>query len=291
MNALVNEINQTRIEPGSLQVWWIGQEGFVFKSPRQIIYIDPYLSTYAEKITRGKPNEHVRIKPAPMKPEDVNHADIVLCTHDHADHIDPEAIPVIAAQSPRAHFIVPECAHDTMLGFGIDDGRIHTMKGDDELRLKGPRFAGTKEIYIYAVPAKHEQFDKHPQKGYPYLSYVINIDGITIFHAGDTIPYRGQVECLKKHKIDIAFLPINGRDEFRHSLDFEGNFTCEEAVQFALDIDARLTIPMHYDMFTLNTADINEFRRIADRHSLRYLIMDYAGSIHFSKDTKDGTEQ
>ena len=283
MNALISEINETQVEPGSLKIWWIGQEGFVFKSRGQIIYIDPYLSSYAETITRGKANEHVRIKPAPMKPEDVDHADIVLCTHDHADHIDPEGIPIIAAQSPSAHFVVPECARETMRGFGIEDERIHTMKGDDELSLK--------EIQIHAVPAKHEEFDKHPQKGYPYLSYVIKIDGISVFHAGDTIPYTGQVECFKQHKIDLAFLPINGRDELRHELDLEGNFTCEEAIRFALDINTGLTIPMHYDMFAINTADINEFRRMADKQNLRYQIMDHGGSIHFSKEIQSGTQR
>jgi len=283
MNALISEINEIQVEPGSLKIWWIGQEGFVFKSRGQIIYIDPYLSSYAETITRGKANEHVRIKPAPMKPEDVNHADIVLCSHDHADHIDPEGIPIIAAASPDAHFVVPECARETMQGFGIEDERVHTMKGDDELRLK--------EINIHAVPAKHEEFDKDPQKGYPYLSYVIKIDGISVFHAGDTIPYPGQVERLIQHKIDIAFLPINGRDELRHKLDLEGNFTCEEAIRFALDINAGLTIPMHYDMFAINTADINEFRRMADMHNLRYQIMDHDGSIHFSKEIQGGTQR
>jgi len=283
MSSLINEINKAQVEPGGLHIWWTGQEGFVFKSGGQIIYIDPYLSSYAETITRGKANEHVRIRPAPMKPEDVNNADVVLCTHDHADHIDPEGIPIIAAQSPQAHFVVPECAVETMQGFGIDDERIHTMKGDDELCLK--------EIQIYAVPAKHEEFDKHPQKGYPYLSYVVNIDGISIFHAGDTIPYKGQVERLKQHKIDLAFLPINGRDENRHKFDLAGNFTCEEAVRFALDINAGLTIPMHYDMFTINTADINEFRRIADRQNLRYEIMGHGGSIGFHREIEDGTQR
>lgn len=273
MNKLVRKINEAQVEPGSLRIWWIGQEGFVFKSATQIIYIDPYLSTYAERMTKGKPNEHVRIKPAPMKAEEVTHADIVFCTHDHADHIDPDSLPAIAVQSPQARFVVPECARETMRNFGIDDDQIYSMKGDDELRLN--------DIYVYAIPAKHEEFDQDPQKGYPYLSYVIEIDGITIFHAGDTIPYNGQVERLKKNKIDLAFLPINGRDDFRHKLDFAGNFTCEEAVRFALDIHAGLTIPMHYDMFAINTADINEFRRIADEHHVRYLVMEHAASIHF----------
>jgi L-ascorbate metabolism protein UlaG (beta-lactamase superfamily) len=283
MNALISEINKTQVEPGGLNIWWTGQEGFVFKSGGQIIYIDPYLSTYAETITRGKPNEHVRIKPAPMKPEEVNHADIVLCTHDHADHIDPEGIPIIAAASPGAHFVVPECARETMRDFGIEDERIHTMKGDDELRLK--------KIHIHAVPAKHEEFDKHPQKGYPYLGYVIKIDGISLFHAGDTIGYPGQVERVKRHGIDLAFVPINGRDELRHKFDLEGNFTCEEAVRFAIDINAGLTIPMHYDMFAVNTADINEFRRTADKQNLRYQIMDHGGSFGFLREIQDGTQR
>lgn len=283
MNALIREINEAQVGPGGLRIWWIGQEGFVFKTPSRIIYIDPYLSSYAEDLTRGKPNEHVRIKPAPMKPQDVTHADLVLCTHDHADHIDPGGIPLIAVRSPRAAFIVPECARDTMRGFGIADERIHTLRGDDELSLSG--------IRVYAVPAKHEQFDQHPRKGYPYLSYIIDIGGITVFHAGDTIPYEGQVERIRKHKIDLAFLPINGRDQFRHRLGLEGNLTCEESVRLALDIQAGLIIPMHYDIFTLNTADVNEFRRIADKRKLRYLIMNHAGSIHFPLEAADGAQR
>lgn len=283
MNALIREITDAQVGPNGLQIWWLGQEGFVFKTPSRIIYIDPYLSTYAEDLTKGKPDEHVRIKPAPIKPQDVTHADLVLCTHDHADHIDPDGIPLIAAKSPHAAFIVPECARDTMRGFGIADERIRTLRGEDELSLDG--------IRICAIPAKHEQFNQHPQKGYPYLSYVIGIGGITIFHAGDTIPYEGQAERIGKYKIDLAFLPINGRDESRHKLGLEGNLTCEEAVQLALDIHAGLTIPMHYDTFALNTADVNEFRRIAEKRKLRYLVMNHGGSIHFPLETKDGAQR
>ena len=71
MNRLIKEINDTVMEPGSLNIWWIGQEGYVIKSPDLVIYIDPYLSTYAEQITRGKPNEHVRMMQPPMRPEEV----------------------------------------------------------------------------------------------------------------------------------------------------------------------------------------------------------------------------
>lgn len=273
MNALIKEIKSTFVEKGSLCIWWIGQEGYVFKLQDLNIYIDPYLSDFAERITKGKPNEHIRMTPAPMEPRDVTNADIVLCTHDHADHIDPDGIPVIAGQSPKAHFVVPECARQTMKGFGIAEERIHTLLGNDDLSLKG--------IRVFAIPARHEQFNEDTRKGFPFLSYIIEVNGITILHAGDTIPYKGQVEKVGKHRIDLAFVPINGRDDFRHKLKFEGNFTCEEAVEFALAINADLTVPMHYDMFTLNTADVREFTGIAKQRNLKHLVMKTGKPLRF----------
>lgn len=266
MIRLIHEINEASVKPGSLNIWWIGQEGYVIKSPDLIIYIDPYLSNYAERITRGQPNEHVRMMESPIRPEEVTQADLVICTHDHADHIDPEGIPVIARSSGMAKFIVPESARGRLLDFGIAQERILTLKGDDSLTIHG--------ISVFAVPAKHERFDKDELTGYPYLSYVIKTEGLNLLHAGDTIPYEGQVGKFSLHRIDLAFVPINGRDKSRHELGFEGNFNCTEAVDFALGVGARLTVPMHYDMFSINTGDVNEFRRIAREKSLNYHVME-----------------
>jgi L-ascorbate 6-phosphate lactonase len=265
MNALAREIRDAVVPPGSIRIWWIGQEGFVLKSPRLTMYIDPYLSDYAERITRGQPNEHVLITPPPLKPEDVDHANLVLCTHDHADHIDPDGIPVIAKRSPNARFVVPRCAVETMRRLGVSSDRVHTLRGNDNLTFDG--------IEVHAIPAKHERFDRHPELGFPYLSYLIRFEGLNLFHAGDTIPYDGQVERVAAHRIDVAFVPINGRDDFRHRLQFEGNFTCEEAVAFAMAVRAGLTIPMHYDKFTLNTGDVNEYCRLAQERGLPYRVM------------------
>ena len=276
MNHLIKEINDTVVKSGSLSIWWLGQEGYVIKTPDLVIYIDPYLSTYAERITLGKPNEHVRMMQPPMRPEEVTNADLVICTHDHADHIDPEGIPIISRASEQTKFIVPECARQTLLDFDISEERIHTLQGDDSLEVLG--------ITIVAVPAKHEQFDKDENKGYPYLSYVIKIEGMNLLHAGDTIPYVGQIEKFKPYEIDLAFVPINGRDKFRHDLEFEGNFDCTEAVDFAQGVAAGLTVPMHYNMFSINTGDVEEFRRIATEKKLNYLIMEPSMLMVFTKD-------
>jgi len=278
MNRLIDEINQTAVEPGSLNIWWIGQEGYVFKSQDLVIYVDPYLSTYAERITKGQPDEHVRMMQSPIRPEEVNNADLVICTHDHADHIDPESIPFIARSSPKANFIVPECARETLLGFKIPEERIHTLRGDDSLTISG--------ITVFAIPAKHERFDKDSLMGYPYLSYVMNIEGMHLLHTGDTIPYEGQIERFRPHPVDLAFVPINGRDEFRNKLGFEGNFNCHEAVEFAKGVGARLTVPMHYDMFSINTGNVDEFRQIATERKLDFLVLKPSAPFILTKEEK-----
>lgn len=276
MNRLIKEINDTVVKSGSLSIWWLGQEGYVVKSPDLVIYIDPYLSTYAERITLGKPNEHVRMMQSPIRPEEVTNADLVICTHDHADHIDPEGIPIISHVSKQTKFIVPECARKTLLDFDISEERIHSLKGDDALTISG--------ITIVSVPAKHERFDKDDFKGYPYLSYIIKIEGLNLLHAGDTIPYVGQIEKFRPYEIDLAFVPINGRDKFRNDLEFEGNFDCAEAVEFADGVAAALTVPMHYNMFSINTGDVEEFCRIATEKRLNYQIMELSILMSLKKE-------
>jgi len=276
MSGLIKKIYNTVVKSGSLSIWWLGQEGYVIKSPDLVIYIDPYLSTYAERITLGKPNEHVRMMQSPIRPDEVTNADLVICTHDHADHIDPGGIPIISRASKQSKFVVPECARQTLLDFDISEERIHTLKGDDALTISG--------ITIFAVPAKHERFDKDEIKGYPYLSYVIKIEGMNLLHAGDTILYTGQIEKFQSHAIDLAFVPINGRDKFRHDLEFEGNFDCIEAVDFAHGVAAGLTVPMHYNMFSINTGDVEEFCRIAIEKKLNIHVMEPSIPMVFTKE-------
>lgn len=277
-NPLAREIRNAKVAPGSLRVWWIGQEGFVIKSSRQIVYIDPYLSDYCERVTRGKPNEHVLITRPPLQPSDVDHADVILCTHDHADHLDPDGIPAIARSSPRARFVVPRCALKTMLRLGVAADRIATLAGDDNLAIGG--------LEVRTIPAMHETFDRDPEKGFPYLSYILTLEGKNLFHAGDTIPYEGQVGRAAAQRIDVAFLPINGRDDFRHRLSFRGNFTCAEAVAFAKASRVGLTIPMHYDKFAINTGDVNEFSRRARESDVKYRVMRVGQSILFPETAK-----
>jgi hypothetical protein len=150
-----------------------------------------------------------------MTPRQVDNADLVLLTHDHSDHVDPETLPSLAAASPQARFVAPAPIV----------GRVAELVGDRErvvaARVGTPLHLGA--IEIHPVAAKHEEFDEDPEFGFPHLGYVLRLGGVTVYHAGDTVPYDGLVETLTPFAIHLAFLPINGRDFFRTRRGVLGN--------------------------------------------------------------------
>jgi L-ascorbate metabolism protein UlaG (beta-lactamase superfamily) len=75
---------------------------------------------------------------------------------------------------------------------------------------------------------------------------------------------------LKQWKIDIALLPINGRDPAR---GVAGNFTAEEVVSLAKEIGTELVIPCHYEMFVFNTVSPEGFIQAADEMRQPYQIL------------------
>jgi len=233
--VLIRDINECELKEGECALWWLGQHSFIVKLGSKILYFDPFLSPHKKRI----------IQPL-LAPEDVTNADLILGSHDHADHIDRRVWPILAESSPMAKFVVPDLrlrslARDLKIPVnrfvGLDDG-------------KSARPAGIK---ISGIAAAHEFLDRDPRTGrYPYLGYIVEADGIAIYHAGDTCLYEGLQTKLRCRKLDIAFLPINGRDARRLAANCIGNMTYQEAADLAGALAPRLTIPAHFDMFAGN---------------------------------------
>lgn len=248
-SALIAAIARQAIPPGAVGVWWLGQSSLAIKGAGATIYVDPYLAASGRRLT-----------PPACAPEDVTNADLVLLTHDHSDHIDPEALPGIAAASPGARFVAPRPAVERVAALVGDPARVVAATAGESL-APGPTVALT------PIAARHEEFDADPDLGYPYLGYVIRLGGLTIYNAGDTIPYAGLVEALRPCAPDLAFLPINGRDYFRTSAGIIGNCDYREAAELAVAIGATVAIPVHYGMFAGNTVPPGHFvSYLAERH-------------------------
>ena len=239
---LLDEIAHTCTQPGSLAFWHIGQSGFFVKGGDTTMLFDPYL----------KPSDRRTFAP-PVSPAQITAVDYVLCTHAHGDHLDEFAVEGIARAAPGARFVVPPAAVQQMAELGIAPERILAAAVDEETTL-GP-------LTMRAVPAAHGDqstpvaeyvWEPHPERGYRFLGFVVDLNGVRVYHAGDTTIFPGMVDRLKPLGIDVALLPINGRDWFREQRGVIGNMDYREAADLGHAIGADIIVPMHYDMFAGN---------------------------------------
>jgi L-ascorbate 6-phosphate lactonase len=229
------------VPPRGVAASWLGQAGFILRTPSTTVMIDPFLAPYD-----GREYE------SGLTPADATGIDLVLCTHEHVDHLDADSVPAIAEASPQAVFVVPTPIVDMVTEAGIAADRVVGLQPGDPVELAGMR--------IRAVPAMHGVtmedaygFGETLSGGaIRFLGYVVDAGEVRLYHAGDTIHYPGMDETLCELAIDVAMLPINGRDAAREARGIVGNLSEREAAWLAAAIGVGTVVPMHYDLFARN---------------------------------------
>jgi L-ascorbate 6-phosphate lactonase len=228
----------------AVEMWWLGQSGFRLRDgDGREIYIDPFLS--------GKEN---RVWEAPVGTEELARARLVLCTHEHIDHFDKPAIKEAQSRDgARFILVVPRPLEKEALELGLPADRVIGAQPGEQIDVAG--------VSIHPVPAEHGvkvadayNFGKEISEGLVrYLGYVVEINGIRVYHAGDTTVYDGQIELLQRLAPHVAILPVNGRDFFRErERNIVGNMTPREALRVASEIGSEVLVPVHWEMFEHN---------------------------------------
>ncbi|MDA8140049.1 MAG: MBL fold metallo-hydrolase, partial [Desulfobacteraceae bacterium] len=158
---------------GELKITFIGHGSLIFQFNGKTIHIDPFgqLADYSQ----------------------LPKADLVLITHDHFDHLDPDALAKIRTDK-TAVVLTEACSKKVSGGIVMKNGDTQTIQG----------------IPIQAVPAYnivHLRDGKNPfhPKGVGN-GYILTFGEKKIYVAGDT---ENTPEMKKLTGIDIAFLPMN----------------------------------------------------------------------------------
>ena len=224
MSSLAQVIAATQVRPGRVMAWWLSGTGFVFKtSAGTQLYVDPYFSNCVARIFGVE-----RALPPPVPVEDAQ-PDLLVATHWHEDHLDPEGLPQLARRSPT-EFLCPPTCRSRLLGWGVPAQRVTAFS-------EGQTHA-FRDLRITAVAARH-------QPGIPgwevpdAIGLLIEAEGLRIYHTGDT-EYDLRLRALafaKDKPIDAMLTVINGTG---------GNMNAYEAALLAWQIGPRVVIPMHH---------------------------------------------
>jgi len=204
---------------GTIQ--WLGQATVRIKYKGHVIFIDPYRLKYKDT------------------------ADLVLITHDHSDHLSLTDIAMIA--NKNTWFIAASACVDKLQQAGYK--RVQSIVPGSKFTVFG--------FDINAVPAYNIVKSMHPRDS-RYVGYLIDFDGITVYHTGDTerIPEMKEISC------DIIMLPL-GQTYTMNSV--------EEAVGVVMDTKASVAIPIHWGLYEGSADDEKAFRQLLDKSNITIL--------------------
>ena len=209
-----------------MKITYLGQAGLLLESKGLRIMVDPYLS-----------NSVVKVNPANYRRQPIDEGffslrpDVMLFTHDHLDHYDPETAERFLQTYTSMTVLAPGTAWDKARQCGNGNNYVlfnrHTRWTEGHLRFT-------------AVKASHSD---------PFAIGVIVEDGEkTYYITGDTL-YNSEIFADIPKNIDVLFLPVNG-------VGNNMNFT--DAAAFAEKIGAKIPVPFHVGMFDeLSAADWN----------------------------------
>ncbi len=257
LGCLSERIIQDRIEPGCLGIYWLAQAGFVFKTPSgKIVYVDPYISDVVERLAGFK-----RMIPCPIKAEEVI-ADLVVTTHEHPDHLDFDALPVIA-RNARTHFAGPAPCMVEFEKMGIPAARRHLLEEGKDLSVAGVRVTGV--------------FADHGELAPQALGVVLELEGIKVYHTGDTAYRPDGFKVALAMRPDVLIPCINGA---------YGNLNSEEAAVLTRDAAPRLAIASHFWMFVEHNGNPGEYLARCSELApgVRTIVMRPGERILFRKD-------
>jgi L-ascorbate 6-phosphate lactonase len=241
----------------TVELTWLGQAGFILRGGGATVLVDAFLSDVGGR----------RIPP-PVDPAALTDVDLVLCTHEHWDHLDGPTVAAVAAASPQARVIVPAPVVDQAVAAGVPAARV--LGGVAHEPMTGL------PVPITPVPACHGvdmsdayTFGRELSGGQVrYLGYLVELGGVRVFHAGDSLWWPGEEKVLRDLGVHVALLPINGRDPLREADNIVGNMDHREAALLAAAAGVELLVPMHWDMFDVNRGFPDQLVAVVERLGL-----------------------
>jgi len=260
---LISEMDTSSQDENLFHLWWLGQSGFLLQWKNQRVLIDPYLSDSLTKKYAATDKPHIRMSEIVIDPSLLKNISIITSSHNHTDHLDAETILPVLKNNPDAVLLIPEANRDFV------SERLN-CNASSPVGITDGQSVSIGEFTFHGIPAKHNEISRDKNGNSHYMGYVISFGRFHIYHSGDTLFFDKLPSLLQPFHPDVVLLPINGNDPSRK---VAGNLNYKEAVDLAREVHAGTVIPCHYDLFTFNTAPVDDFIEYAREVKQSYHVL------------------
>jgi len=237
-----------RLKHGELAVTWIGHASFLLQFNDLNVLVDPNFANWLFLLKR--------IKRCGLRIEDLPPIDLVLLTHAHFDHFHK---PTLRRLPYPKIGVMPWGMRD--LAYNLGFSRI--------VELDWWETFSHGDWKVTLTPCKHwgARVLRDHHRGYG--GFVLEHQGRSIYHAGDSAYFDGFKEIGRVCRPEIALLPIGAYhpETFRHV-----HMGPDDAIKVFKDLKAKKLVPMHYGSFRLAFEDMDEpprwLKQLAQEHGL-----------------------
>jgi len=210
-----------------MKITYLGQAGLLFDTGKLKIMLDPYLSDSVEKVN---PLNFRRV-PVLESLFDIE-PDVMIFTHDHLDHYDPETAPRFLTKTDKKMVVLcPTSVWQKAKALGCGHNYVefnrHTEWTEGDIRFTAVKAAHSDPFAIGVIIE-----DLNENKKY----YV----------TGDTL-YNSEIFADLPDDIYAVFLPVNG---------VGNNMNAVDAERFAKKTGAEISVPLHVGMFDEKSPEI-----------------------------------
>ena len=208
-----------------MKITWLGQAGLLFETDDLKVMIDPYLSDCVKKVN---PKNYRRV---PVDESLFNiKPDVMIFTHNHLDHYDPETVPKFIKEDSEILVLAPKSVWDEARKLGGNNKYVQFNRHTTWTE-KGVKFT--------AVKAEHSDITP--------IGVIIDDGEKKYYVTGDTL-YNEDIFDDIPDDIYAIFLPVNG---------LGNNMNMTDAKVFCERINPHVAVPMHCGMF--DEFDLNDF--------------------------------
>lgn len=204
----------------TMKCTWLGQAGLLFDFDGMKVMVDPYLS---DSVATVNPVNRRRVEAdksfLDRKP------DVLILTHNHLDHTDPETLDLLFERHDGICVLASLNAWNRVRRYGANHNYVLFDRGTEWTQGA---------VHFQAVHAQHS--DDHA------IGVLITCQGRTWYVTGDSLFHPQAIRDVWESgkKVEVVFLPVNG---------IGNNMNLTDAARFATAIKAEKVVPVHFGLF------------------------------------------